>query len=430
MALRLPRQALSEYDKRLAHLEGRAYDYAAGRISSYIEGFPGAKPEQVREFAIDVVDDAVGAFGDGASSLAADMYEGMAELSGAKVRPAVIDTSSVREHVESEVRYQLSKLLAGDERGFVDACASKASDQVARRANQTMRLNAKRDGLRYARVPMGGETCSFCAMLASRGFDYKSAKSAGEGNHYHKNCRCKVIPGFDGMEVEGYDPDEWHNRWQVFMEIDDAPGLSVKARQSAKELLSTLPMADDGEMSRALTVALSRAEADTYGERMDRAWKKFRKEKTPQNYAATIGEYLNSLSESNGVPLAAEFMARPDGDEIWAALRKGAPSCFICAGTDHKYPDYESGGALFEIKTPRSGRKIRRLMREAAEKFDDYPSSGGNCVLSLLRAPEHRDEAIAAAKDFTADGTFDTVSVIDVDGAVQIAEKGTLRLGA
>lgn len=222
MALILPRKALSAYDKRLAELEGKAYEYASSRISAFIEKFPGAKPEQVREFAIEVVDDAVGAFGDGASSLAADMYEGMAELSGVRVKPAVIDTSDVHGHIESEVRYQLGKFLSGDPTGFVLACGSKASDQVARRANQTMRLNAKRDGLRYARVPMGGETCSFCAMLASRGFDFKTAKSAGDGNHYHKGCRCKVIPGFPDIKVEGYDPDEWLDRWRMFEEIDES----------------------------------------------------------------------------------------------------------------------------------------------------------------------------------------------------------------
>lgn len=429
-ALILPRKALSAYDKRLAALEGKAYEYASGRIGAFIEKFPGATPEQVREFAIEVVDDAVGAFGDGASSLAADMYEGMAELSGVKVKPAVIDTSDVHSHIESEVRYQLGKFLSGDPQGFIHACGSKASDQVARRANQTMRLNAKRDGLRYARVPMGGETCSFCAMLASRGFDYRSAKTAGEGNHYHKNCRCKVIPGFEGMEVEGYDEDEWYNRWIAFKEIDDAPGLSVKARQSAKEFLSTVPMTDDGEITRAVSVALARAEADTYNERMNRAWQRFRKDKTPQNYSDAVGAYLDSVGYSHNVPLAAEFMSKPDGDEIWAVLKIGDPAFFLYAGTDHKYPDYESGGALFEIKTPKSRKKIRRLMREASEKFDEYPSKSKNCVLSILRVPESREDAFVAARDFVADGTFDSVTVIDVDGSVHVIEEGTLRLGS
>ena len=79
--------------------------------------------------------------------------------------------------------------------------------------NKTMRKSAKRDGVLYARVPMGNEACGFCIMLASRGFAYSSANAAGEGNHYHANCRCKVIPGFPGMRVDGYDPDGMGRRY-------------------------------------------------------------------------------------------------------------------------------------------------------------------------------------------------------------------------
>lgn len=85
-----------------------------------------------------------------------------------------------------------------------------ARDQVKRMANRTMAENCARDGVRYARVPVGSETCGFCIMLASRGFVYHSERSAGELNHYHQNCDCKVIPGFPGMEVEGYDPDSMY----------------------------------------------------------------------------------------------------------------------------------------------------------------------------------------------------------------------------
>lgn len=83
-----------------------------------------------------------------------------------------------------------------------------AADQVKRTANRTMNRNCERDGVRYARVPTGAETCGFCIMLASRGFVYASARSAGELDHYHRSCDCKVVPGFPGVtEVEGYDPD-------------------------------------------------------------------------------------------------------------------------------------------------------------------------------------------------------------------------------
>lgn len=232
--MRLSRKVLSEYDARLAKLEGAAYDYAATRIGAYISAFPDAPAESVREFAIEKVNEAVLSFGDGASSLAADLYESMAEAARAKVKGALVDTSDVSEYVSKEIRYQLRKYLDGDTGGFVNACGQQASDQVSRRANQTMRINAKRDGLRYARVPMGGETCTFCTMLASRGFVYRSAEAAGEGNHYHRHCRCKVVPGFDGVEVEGYDPDELHRRWLAFDEIDKMEGVGDFDKRALK----------------------------------------------------------------------------------------------------------------------------------------------------------------------------------------------------
>ena len=82
-----------------------------------------------------------------------------------------------------------------------------ARDQVKRMANRTMAENCARDGVRYARVPVGRETCGFCIMLASRGFAYTTPEAA---SHAHDDCNCKVMPGFDGMEVEGYDPDSMY----------------------------------------------------------------------------------------------------------------------------------------------------------------------------------------------------------------------------
>lgn len=83
-----------------------------------------------------------------------------------------------------------------------------------------MRKAADKLGLRYARVPMGGETCEFCIMLASRGFVYTSADNAGEGTHYHTHCRCKIIPGKKGSSVEGYDPNSLYKQWKGMKIVD------------------------------------------------------------------------------------------------------------------------------------------------------------------------------------------------------------------
>lgn len=104
----------------------------------------------------------------------------------------------------------LERWLAGksSEEHVRRSVGSLSADQVKRLANKTMTDNCARDGVRYARVPTGRETCGFCLMLASRGFVYHTSKTAGEMNHYHRSCDCKVVVGFDGLtEVEGYDPD-------------------------------------------------------------------------------------------------------------------------------------------------------------------------------------------------------------------------------
>ena len=86
-----------------------------------------------------------------------------------------------------------------------------ARDQVKRQANRTMAENCARDGVRYARVPRGSETCGFCIMLASRGYVYTTPEAA---QHSHDGCDCKVMPGFDGAEVEGYDPDSMYDLYR------------------------------------------------------------------------------------------------------------------------------------------------------------------------------------------------------------------------
>ena len=74
--------------------------------------------------------------------------------------------------------------------------------------------NRPQGGVRFARVPSGGETCPFCIMLASRGAVYYSEKTAGADGHYHANCRCRIVPSWNGAAIEGYDPDRYYDMWK------------------------------------------------------------------------------------------------------------------------------------------------------------------------------------------------------------------------
>ena len=133
-------------------------------------------------------------------------------------------------------RYQAGKLAAGDAAGFARECAAYASDATRQAANRTMMRNAQRDGgrgVRYARVPTGAETCTFCRMLASRGFVYKSDKTAGKFSHFHRGCDCRVVASTDADGLEGYDPDRERELWQKYEDIDEGEGTRAE-KEAAK----------------------------------------------------------------------------------------------------------------------------------------------------------------------------------------------------
>lgn len=239
--MQLSKETLSAYDSRLASLETNAFEAVYNRVIAYVNKFPDADVASVREYTISIVDALVATYGNAAATCAANFYDELAEKSGATLAAAAVADVDVFHYINKEVRYQATKLVAGDVAGFAEQAATCAKDQVARRANQTMRTNAKRDGIKYARVPMGGETCSFCIMLASRGFVYKSAESAGDGNHYHANCRCKVVPAFKKMTVQGYNKDELYKRWKKFTEIDKSKTIKGAQKSVAKSILNKNP---------------------------------------------------------------------------------------------------------------------------------------------------------------------------------------------
>ena len=63
-------------------------------------------------------------------------------------------------------------------------------------------------------------------MLASRGFVYATRRSAGELTRFHNKCDCRIVEGYDGMRVEGYDPDGLYKRYKSCrdtLRVDENP---------------------------------------------------------------------------------------------------------------------------------------------------------------------------------------------------------------
>lgn len=92
--------------------------------------------------------------------------------------------------------------------------ASVEAAPNAAMAESIARASAAQGSLRYARVPADAEACGFCFMISSLGFAYE-AKGKSPDHPNHPNCRCRVVPGFEGStSVEGFDFAAMRERWK------------------------------------------------------------------------------------------------------------------------------------------------------------------------------------------------------------------------
>lgn len=178
----------------------------------------------VRDVLITVMQGYCGASADVAASLAAEFYDGLREYMIGEKYGAVLASDYSDEAIDQFVRWAVQPLVddgADGSQSVVDRLSERIGYEVKRSAGNTVFRNGERDPrkVRFARVPRGSKSyphgCPFCQMLASRGFVYRNAKTAGEMNHFHADCQCMVVPGFgDNPTVEGYDPNEYMDRWK------------------------------------------------------------------------------------------------------------------------------------------------------------------------------------------------------------------------
>ena len=213
---KLPRAAIDAYTARLNSLADAARAAVAARLASIEYESIGDLREQV----IEIMRAICGAAADMAAATAADFYDEAREIQAGAALGAQAVSAASPEATAAAVRAIVQVVVDGKPwEAFVAQLQDRADFEVKRSAGECVKANAARDPLRpkWARVPSGAETCGFCLMLASRGFAYASERSASEkagGGHYHPNCDCRIVPGFEGMEVEGYDPDELYRQWR------------------------------------------------------------------------------------------------------------------------------------------------------------------------------------------------------------------------
>ena len=190
----------------------------------------GASDEVIRDYFVQRNQEITESYGNAAAVQANALYEEVrADAGYSDVFTTSLPPSFPRRDVAALQSVKSAMLYAYRDEDYdkVIRQLQRALDRAAMRSTAaSITFNGSRDRhkVKFARVPGSSESCAFCIMLASRGFEYWSAESAGANDHWHAHCECLVVPGFDGITViEGYDKDALYDAWRDAQRTVGAP---------------------------------------------------------------------------------------------------------------------------------------------------------------------------------------------------------------
>ncbi len=415
----------SAYNSAVSKIADGAASSVERSVLTWCRGNPNATVAETREAAKLIMEGYVQSYDVLASSFAARWYDRQAEENGISLQNAV--TCAVYSPTKNNdvARYQVRKLTKEGPAAFAKACGEYARNDAMRALNETIIANVGRDkkaGVRFARVPTGRETCTFCIMLASRGAVYHSRKTAGEFKHFHRRCDCKVVPGFeddpDAELVQGCKPKEMRDLWRSFEEIESY-GLPTQQESALKAAC----------MVRRASLARNPVElADLFEEASRSAWVDFAKQKTEENYRATVDRFVRLLGREFdahwecGIAVnksGTRIYAKPNGDELWVASKISALESFLrfLPSDQAIVPDAETTSGFAEIKCPSSANKVSKRLRHAAAQLASQGYGEKKTYLGLHRVNDV-ERARSVAADIQARGTAENVWVVMPDGQI------------
>lgn len=351
----ISREDFDAYSASVDRLIARSADEFSTQMGAWLAlpGNESASVGQKRAAANEIMSGVVQRYSDAAATLAAEWYDSTAEAAHVKLPSAITVTSYSPAGVDKVARYQARWLREGSDDKFVSECCDYVGDCIRKSLNQTILRNCQRDrgsGVRFARVPTGRETCPWCYMLASRGAVYYSRKSAGEQAHWHRNCDCKIVQGFenerDAEIVEGYDPKGMRDRMGI---IERETGLSFAEPKDSAALKDALAIMDPDWLyfGRVPEPDYSLAPRTTYG-----TLKKRSASFNPADY-----DLSNFMNEKGKGQLGNEWRdvfvhdaLANAGIRVVARPTAAAPSSGADSGITS--PDVWINGAMWEIKSP------------------------------------------------------------------------------
>lgn len=205
-------------------------DTATEKMLYYIDQFGMPQTDEELEDFIYAALNISEKYGIAAAEMAAQMYDATAIASG--VIKEVAELAPTPSY--GEVAKAVKGTLKTENPNVV---ASAVGRLVKQTGVDTTVKNALRDGAEWAWIPQG-DTCPFCIMLASRGWQRASKKAIknGHAEHIHANCDCTFAIRFDSRSnVQGYAPKRYE---RMFNNVDgkswDDKLNSIRRKQYAE----------------------------------------------------------------------------------------------------------------------------------------------------------------------------------------------------
>ena len=251
-------------------------------------------------------------YGEGSAELACQMYDALAEASKANLPAA--EPAATAEYGE------VARMVNATKRQNPANLPNGVRRLVKRAGADTTLHNAIRDGAEWAWVPHG-DTCPFCIMLASNGWQKASAKllKGGHAEHIHANCDCEFAVRFDGSTtVAGYDPEKYLRQYRAagsdvnaMRRIDyaarkDAINAQKRAAYAARKALPQIP--NFNPLPESKVVAVLRKEAQPWIESLSDAERiAFEKytfnpgDKKPNRFYERLNRMLRGDAEEDSV---------------------------------------------------------------------------------------------------------------------------------
>lgn len=168
-------------------------------------------------------------------NLAREVYE--AERGAALPGADPIPMPALREFTRERLEQALQKNLPEIGEYVTEHHATTLSHALEQQARDGDRdqlvayVHADHEAVGWARIDPQPPTCSFCTMLISRGPVYKTAKTAGKRNAYHRGCTCVAVPIWDA-EAEWAGKDTYREANELYTA---ARGDQAKFRQLVEE---------------------------------------------------------------------------------------------------------------------------------------------------------------------------------------------------